>query len=177
MSSFRLRNHAALGGALLTASACQIYPYAGQVTKSTTDKILFEGCSLGPNDTITLQAINFSRNPNSWESLGTIARSSSTVTNTDSTGRNWYCWSSPNVLPSQYWYADGTSPIAPAIIPGLFFARTMVLDNGSPVWTFQNPPGDCPQQGALAFTGSPPCAVSPGRTEFGDGSVQIWAQI
>jgi hypothetical protein len=177
MGSFSIRDHTVLAGALFIVSACQISPYDNQIFQDISS-IQFEGCSISPNDVITLQtAGNFDQFDSSlWTNFGTIARSSSTVSATDSTGRKWYCWSNSVNIPLDSWGQDIIQHYPNGALFGL---HIRVLDNGSPVWTFENPAGNCPSTGAAAFTGSPPCAVSStqsGGGKFNDGSMLIYAQ-
>lgn len=154
--------------ACVGATACTIYPYNNEVIAHTTDSVPFLGCSVEPSHPITIQSQSIATGE--WQTLGSIEHASATVSQTDSTGLNWYCWTTNRVIPQSAWaFLDFPIPNPMNIIP---MARVRVLDNGGTTWTFENDPKQCPQTGRNALTNQTPCALSP---TFADGTVYVRA--
>jgi hypothetical protein len=138
--------------AFFGTTACTIYPYNGQVLNHESDSLQFLGCSTTASSPITIQAQKAVA-PFSWDTLGPIEHASATVSRTDSTGQNWFCWTTTRVIPAGYW-VSGFPLVAPS-------ATLRVLDQGAATWSFGNDPTWCSSQGIPALTNAPPCALKP----------------
>ncbi len=176
--------HVAGIGFVTAITGCSFEPYNGEHYSTTRSTVTFEGCSTHPNSPIAITAARVvdphevfpsAPPPGNFATIGGTA-SSSTVTETDSTGTNWYCWSASGVVPAGFWSQLGASINSP-LAPGLYSTWVRLLDNGSPVWTYFSDPRSCPQNpGAAQLTNASPCAFSPSTaTNPNGGAVNILA--
>jgi hypothetical protein len=153
---------------VLFASGCLISPYALENFATTATAIPFEGCSLSANSPIQINTVYWpGEKPPVLIPLGSTT-SSGSVSYTDSTGLNWYCWRVNVTVPEQYWWFTNPSDGFATVVK--------VTDGGDPLWTYANDPTQCTQAwGAAQLTDSAPCALSPPHSEDSDGTNDILA--
>jgi hypothetical protein len=157
--------------AVVSSTGCTFSPYNNEIFANTTTAVPFEGCSSSSSSPISIQgAIGLGGPPPvQWRAIASTT-SASTISYTDSSNVNWYCWSASVAVPRAYWTVPllGGSPVA--------VVRT--LDNGTPNWVFNNNPNQCTKPyGIASMTNATPCAVTdaPGSGLSAPGSVTIVA--